>query len=146
MEPMPQHSVSVAAVIFDEQGENVLLIRRRDNNHWEPPGGVLEVDETFEDGLRREVREEAGLEIRVDHLTGVYKNMSRGVVALVFRCTALTRPQQATSEASAVAWVPLHDIPNLMDPAYAVRVLDATDDARATVRAHDGTHLVDTGR
>jgi 8-oxo-dGTP diphosphatase len=146
MEPMTHHSVSVAAAIFDERDENVLLIRRRDNNHWEPPGGLLELRETFDDGLRREVREEAGLDIRVDHLTGVYKNMSRGVVALVFRCTALNRPQQTTSEASAVAWVPLHDVTNLMDPAYAIRILDATDSTRATFRAHDGTHLVDSGR
>lgn len=57
---LPRHSVSVAAAIFDDSGENVLLIKRRDNGHWEPPGGVLELDETIEDGLRREVREEAG--------------------------------------------------------------------------------------
>ena len=36
----------------------VLVIRRRDNGRWEPPGGVLELDETFEAGVRREVHEE----------------------------------------------------------------------------------------
>src|SRR5262249_55831694 len=51
----------------------------------EPPGGVLELDETIEDGLRREAREETGLEVEPIALTGVYKNMTRGIVAPVFR-------------------------------------------------------------
>src|SRR3954469_9135931 len=88
----PRHSVSVAAAIFDESGENVLLIKRRDNGHWEPPGGVLELNETIEEGLRREVREETGAEIEVGPLTGVYKNMNRGIVALVFNCHLTSEP------------------------------------------------------
>src|ERR1035441_848949 len=40
----PRHSVSVAAVVVDDH-DRALLIRRRDNGHWEPPGGVLELDE-----------------------------------------------------------------------------------------------------
>src|SRR5690348_13369463 len=80
-----RHSVSVSGVIPDDHGR-VLLIRRRDNQHWEPPGGVLELDETIHDGLRREIREETGLDIEPDALTGVYKNMPRGIIALVFRC------------------------------------------------------------
>jgi hypothetical protein len=67
-----QHSVSVAGVIVDEQNR-ALLIRRRDNLHWEPPGGVLEVDEPIHDGLRREVHEETGLVVEPIRLTGVYK-------------------------------------------------------------------------
>jgi 8-oxo-dGTP diphosphatase len=64
-----------------------LAFQRRDNQQWEPPGGVLELNETFEDGVRREVREETGVDVEVERLTGVYKNMPRGIVAaLVFRC------------------------------------------------------------
>ena len=33
-----RHSVSVAAVVVDDQ-DRALLIRRRDNGYWEPPGG-----------------------------------------------------------------------------------------------------------
>ena len=49
MTDTPRHSVSVAAAIFDESGKNVLLIKRRDNGNWEPPGGILELDETIEE-------------------------------------------------------------------------------------------------
>ena len=57
-----RHSVSVSGVVPDDHGR-VLLIRRRDNQHWEPPGGVLELAESIPDGLRREIREETGLDI-----------------------------------------------------------------------------------
>ncbi|WP_344447389.1 NUDIX hydrolase, partial [Kitasatospora nipponensis] len=79
----PLHSVSVAGVVVREDGR-VLAIRRADNGTWEPPGGVLELGETVEDGVRREIYEETGIKVTVDRLTGVYKNMTRGIVALVF--------------------------------------------------------------
>ena len=139
----PQHSVSVAGVILDDTSSRVLLIQRRDNGHWEPPGGVLELDETIEDGLRREIKEETGVDINVDQLTGVYKNMSRGIVNLVFRCEALTKALPSTPEATAVAWVPVSEVGSLMAPAYSVRVTDALARRTAIIRAHDGTRLVD---
>jgi 8-oxo-dGTP diphosphatase len=85
--PDTRHSVSVAGVIVDDH-DRALLIQRRDTQRWEPPGGVLEPGETIHDGLRREVREETGLDIEPITLTGVYKNMVRAIVALVFRCEA----------------------------------------------------------
>ena len=140
----PRHSVSVAAAIFDDSGEKVLLIKRRDNGRWEPPGGVLELDETIEDGLRREVREETGAEIEVGPMTGVYKNMTAGIVALVFSARVLSKPQPESAEAFAVRWIPLADLDSLMTPAYATRVHDAIEghDAAPAVRAHDGRLLL----
>jgi ADP-ribose pyrophosphatase YjhB (NUDIX family) len=145
MSDTPRHSVSVAAAVFDDSGENVLLIKRRDNGRWEPPGGVLELDETIEDGLRREVREETGAEIAVGPLTGVYKNMRRGIVALVFRCSASTPTQRSTAEAAEVAWLPISAIKDHLVEAYAIRVLDAaSNQSRPRIRMHDGLHLSDT--
>lgn len=144
MNETPRHSVSVAAAIFDDSGESVLLIKRRDNGSWEPPGGVLELDETIEDGLRREVREETGAEIEVGPLTGVYKNMTIGIVALVFAARALSKPQRESAEAFEVRWIPLADLDSLMAPAYAVRVRDANGalGASPAIRAHDGRVLL----
>ena len=104
----PKHSVSVAAVITDDRGR-ALLIQRRDNGHWEPPGGVLELGETIEDGLRREVREETGLDIEPEQLTGVYKNMTRGVVALVFRCKITGGFLTTSDETTAFRWAAERD-------------------------------------
>ncbi|GAB3055103.1 NUDIX domain-containing protein [Intrasporangium mesophilum] len=142
MTETPRHSVSVAAAIFDESGENVLLIKRRDNGNWEPPGGVLELEETIEDGLRREVREETGAEIEVGPLTGVYKNMKRGIVALVFRGRLSTAPREHTQEAELIRWHPLSSVPLLLTPAYGARITDALDEDRTKVRSHDGHSLL----
>ena len=141
MTDTPRHSVSVAAAIFDDSGENVLLIKRRDNGNWEPPGGVLELDETIEDGLRREVREETGADIEIGPLSGVYKNMGQGIVALVFKCRALSRPLSKSAEAAQVRWQPLKALPTLMTPAYEIRVQDALS-ATLYIRHHDGTFLM----
>jgi ADP-ribose pyrophosphatase YjhB (NUDIX family) len=137
-----RHSVSVTGVVTDDRGR-ALLIRRRDNHHWEPPGGVLELGESIHDGLRREVREETGLDVEPVALTGVYKNMSRGIIALVFRCKA-TGGQPATSdESEAFRWATETEIRSLASEAYAIRVLDALyDHTPAAVRKHDGTRLI----
>jgi 8-oxo-dGTP diphosphatase len=141
MADTPKHSVSVAGIVVDDNGR-VLVIRRRDNGHWEPPGGVLEIGESFEEGVRREVQEETGLPVAVEQLTGVYKNMQRGVVALVFRCHPLADRPHETAEAVAVRWAYPGEVAELMDPAYAVRVTDALSSAAPAVRIHDGVHLL----
>ncbi len=50
-----RHSVSVGREVITHDHGRALLIQRRDNHHWEAPGGVLELDESIEDGLRREL-------------------------------------------------------------------------------------------
>jgi hypothetical protein len=41
----------------------------------------------------------------VERLTGVYKNMTVGVVALVFRCRPESGREQLSDESTAVAWL-----------------------------------------
>jgi 8-oxo-dGTP diphosphatase len=137
----PKHSVSVAGIVVDDQ-DRVLVIKRRDNGHWEPPGGVLELGETFEEGVKREVLEETGISVEVERLTGAYKNMNQGIVALVFRC----RPDdyvhvKSSDEAESVRWVELDLATELMSEAYGVRVRDAFSASNARARAHDGVNL-----
>ena len=140
MSDTPQHSVSVAGIVVRDDGR-VLAVQRRDNARWEPPGGVLELGETFEEGVRREVAEETGIHVRVDQLTGAYKNLTRGVVALVFRCTAIAGQATTTDESQSVRWFTADEVREHMTPAYAVRVLDALSGGTAS-RAHDGVQLI----
>lgn len=137
-----RHSVSVAGVILDKQGR-ALLIQRRDNGHWEAPGGILERDEDINTGLRREVLEETGLDIEAEALTGVYKNMAQGIVALVFRCRAIAGSLTETDESRAFRWVTANEVASLASEAFAIRVLDAMrSDNHPAIRQHDGVHLI----
>ena len=137
-----RYSVSVAGVIVDDEGR-ALIIQRRDNGHWEPPGGILEHGETVEDGLRREVYEETGLKIEPVSLTGIYQNMPRHIVALVFRCRRVDGQLSTNAEARAFDWVTIEDLDTRMNSAYATRVADALRHTDIpTVRAHDGMNLL----
>src|SRR3954452_7600921 len=100
----PKHSVSVAGVVVRDDGR-ILAVQRRDNARWEPPGGVLELGETFEEGVRREVAEETGVGVEVERLTGAYKNLPRGIVALVFRCRPLAGQPTPTDESRLAQWL-----------------------------------------
>jgi 8-oxo-dGTP diphosphatase len=136
-----RHSVSVTGVITDDGGR-ALLIQRRDNQHWEPPGGVLELGESIHDGLRREVREENGLQVEPVALTGVYKNMPRGIIALVFRCKTTGGELTPSDETQAFKWATEEQVRELATEAYATRVTDAMHDAPAVIRQHDGTRII----
>jgi ADP-ribose pyrophosphatase YjhB (NUDIX family) len=135
-----KHSVSVAGIVVRDDGR-VLVIKRDDNGHWEAPGGVLELDESFESGVQREVLEETGLEVAVERITGVYKNMTRGIVALVYRCRPVGGEPHPTQEAREIRWMTKEEVQSAMVPAFGVRVLDAFEDVPQS-RAHDGIDLV----
>lgn len=139
---LPRHSVSVVAAVIREDGR-VLAIRRHDNGEWQPPGGVLELAETIEDGLRRETFEETGLKVEPESLTGIYKNMARGIVALTFRCRVVSGTEQLSDETTAVEWITTDEVRERMSEAHGVRLLDALSGPWPHVRAHDGVHLLD---
>jgi 8-oxo-dGTP diphosphatase len=140
MAATPKHSVSVAGIVVRDDGR-VLVIKRDDNGHWEAPGGVLELDESFEVGVQREVMEETGIEVTVERLTGVYKNLTHGIVALVYRCRPTGGKPRATEEAREIRWMTMEEVQSVMVPAFGVRVLDAFEEVPQS-RAHDGVNLI----
>ena len=61
---------SVAALIRDEAGR-VLLVRHVEGR-WQIPGGAIDPGERPDEALRRECREEAGIDVKVGRVVGVY--------------------------------------------------------------------------
>lgn len=142
MNEIPRYSVSVAAAIINDHGQ-ALAIQRRDNGHWEPPGGILEDRESLEQALHREVEEETGLIVGIERLTGIYQNLTRNVVAFVFRCRPIGGALRTTPETCDAAWLNMEDITAQMDEAYAIRFLDALAGASTlpAIRTHNGVNL-----
>lgn len=66
--------VGVGAVIVDESGRVVLVKRRHEPlaGQWSLPGGTLELGETLEAGVAREVLEETGLVVDVGRVVDVF--------------------------------------------------------------------------
>lgn len=65
--------VQVGASVIVEDGEGRILMQQRtDDGSWGYPGGRIEIDETVEDGARREVREECGLAVGQLELLGIF--------------------------------------------------------------------------
>ena len=52
----------------------ILFQRRTDNGRWGLIGGLLEMNETYQQAALREIREETGLEVRLDHFLGIFHN------------------------------------------------------------------------
>jgi 8-oxo-dGTP diphosphatase len=136
-----RHSVSVAGVVVRDDGK-ILVIRRRDNGHYQAPGGVLERHERIEDGMVREIFEETRLRVEPEQLTGIYKHMGLGAVAFVFRARLLGGTPAVTDKAAEILWMDRDQVATLMTEAFAIRVIDALDGPWPHIRHHDGTRLL----
>jgi len=70
--------VGVGAVVWD--GERVLLERRGQppaQGSWSLPGGLIELGETAEEAIRREVTEECGIDVTVGPVLGLFEPIQR---------------------------------------------------------------------
>jgi NAD+ diphosphatase len=70
-------AAAVAGVMVDEQGRMVVLVRGKEpgKGRWDLPGGFVDPGETAEDALRREVREEIGLDVTALRYLGSWPNV-----------------------------------------------------------------------
>jgi 8-oxo-dGTP diphosphatase len=137
----PRHSVSVTAIVTRDDGR-VLVMKRDDDGRWVPPGEVLELAETPQEGCAREVLEGTGYRVEVGPLTGVYKNIKLGVVSLAFHCALIGGEARTSEESTVVSWWTLEEIKQDVPEARAVRVFDALDVSGVPARIH-GSELVE---
>lgn len=61
-----------ASIIVEDSEGRILMHQRQDDGTWSYPGGRIEIDETVEEGARREVFEECGLHVGEMELLGVF--------------------------------------------------------------------------
>jgi mutator protein MutT len=129
----PDHPiVGVGAVII--KGEEVLLARRGKEpgyGKWSIPGGAVELGETLEEAVIREVCEEVNLAVRVGEVVEVLERLFRDpegkvryhYVLVDFLCEYLSGEERPSSDTLEVRWVPISEIPRHRLPGKTKRVI-----------------------
>ncbi len=112
----PQHPRPSCHAAIIEHGRLLLIQRAHDpyQGWWGLPGGGVELGETVAEALRREVREETGLEIAVGRFLDLKDAIGREggnrvlyhYVILFFTATVLGGTLQAGDDAARAVWVP----------------------------------------
>ncbi len=114
--------VAAGVFLFDESHRTLLIRREKEprKGMLAIPGGFIDAGETAEEGLRREVREEVGLELRelTFLCTGTnqyaYREVVYPVVDLIFAATAIEPHRASALDAvAAIEWRTIDEI----DPA-----------------------------
>src|SRR5258708_5206792 len=128
----PVFRSGVLDLIFDGQGR-VLLGLRHDIDWWNLPGGGMEAGETVDEALRREVREETGLEVEVGQLVGVYSKPQKQEVVLTFRCGVTGGNLHPTEETLESRYFVPVALPRNTLPKHRQRVEDALLNSPAAI-------------
>lgn len=84
----------------DENFKGIVLIQRLNEPHGIAlPGGFVDIGESVEDALKREMQEEVCLDVEIESLLGIYSDPSRDprfhTASTVFICKAKGTPKAA---------------------------------------------------
>ena len=116
-------TVGVRAIVIGRD-RNVLLVRHRYQDGWHTPGGGVKPCESPISALKRELREETGLEaIGTPELLHVFVHSYRGVTD--FPIFFLVKSFEGTAsimdprEIAELQWVPLETVPTVAAPKTA---------------------------
>lgn len=115
-----QVRVATSALIINDH--ELLMVKRAgepDRGLWSLPGGLVELGETIEDALVREVGEETGLTIRPIELAAVTQLIGRDkqatppyhYIVVTMRAAVVGGVPKPGGDAEAVEWVPLKEVP-----------------------------------
>lgn len=144
--PQPNALVPAAsAVIADTEGK-ILLHKRSDNNLWSLPGGAMDLGESIEQTIIREVKEETGFDVEVLKCIGIYTDPEhvieysdgeiRQQFSICFKCRIIGGNLRISSESTQVCFFSKKELENLpMHPAQKIRICDFfVDRERAFIR------------
>jgi phosphoglycolate phosphatase len=128
---------TVGALIFNPAGEVLMIRTHKWSNLWGIPGGKIKLNEPADEALRREVREETGLEIQNIRFALVQdcinsKEFFREAhfVLLNYTCTSRGGPVTLNDEAEEFQWI---------KPQDALEKLPLNTPTRILIEASKGT-------
>ncbi len=117
-------TIGVFGILFDEQ-KRVLLCHRRDCDLWNLPGGALEKGESPWSGVKREIKEETGLDTEIKILTGIYSKPDKGEIIFSFVCRAIGGEITLNDEADKIQYFDVAKLPPNISSKQVERIKDA---------------------
>lgn len=125
------HNLGAFAIILDD-ASRILLCHRTDFDAWNLPGGKVECLESPWKAAQREVLEEVGLVVSIDHLIGIYSVPEQEAVAFTFLCTRTGGTVGLSDEADDVHWFHREHLPSNTLPRHIERIEDAFNESGET--------------
>jgi 8-oxo-dGTP diphosphatase len=129
----PAHPVVGVGAVIVREGKALIVKRAHEprKGEWSLPGGHLELGESLEDAVRREIREETGLEVEVgpviETFDRVHRDAEGGIryhfVIVDYVCWVLGGEPVAGSDAEDVAWVAEGEIDRYGVNGHAAEVI-----------------------
>ncbi|WP_269938069.1 (deoxy)nucleoside triphosphate pyrophosphohydrolase [Arthrobacter sp. HY1533] len=115
--PKPKKRINVVGAVLVD-GETILAAKRGKSmslpGMWEFPGGKIEVGESPQDALRRELKEELLCTAEIgDHLETTEYEYDFGIVILTTYFCHLIEGVPQLTEHEDIRWVPVPDLPTL---------------------------------
>ena len=115
-----------AAVVFDGEGR-VLVQQRAESGEWSLPGGAIEPGETPAEAVRRELREETGLDVEPVRIAGVFGGRAHRITypngdeaeftSIVFECRVRGGELRGRDgETARLRWCAPDEMPELTSP------------------------------
>lgn len=114
-----QRADVVYALIYDHDHEQILMVNNKGSG-WSLPGGAVEKDETLEQALIREVKEETGLTIAIEHVLAIneafFQEKNHHALFITFKAHILHGEYQIQNkeEISEIKWTDVQTANTLM--------------------------------
>ena len=122
---------TVGGIIFNPEDEILLVRSMKSKDRYVIPGGHIELGETMEDALKREILEETGLAIRDLQLVSVQQfvfrdsfHEKRHFIFIDYICRADTKDVKLNDEHQDFLWLPLDKAFELPLETFTARLLD----------------------